>query len=289
MNVLVTGHTGFIASAFIQSYNHKYQVNGVSLSKTPLEKINFSSIDCVLHTSGVVHDNTGIPAEVYFDVNVKRTLQLAQTAKAAGVKHFIFMSSSLVYGVSDNDAENCALTETSPCHPSTPYGQSKLQAEQELQKMEDSHFTVSIIRSPMVYGENCKGNMLSLVRLVEKVPVTPFKGENNLRSFAYIGNLIHFLDLVVQKKPSGVFIPQDEKPISLESLMMMIINALEKKRWFIAIPSFLKILLSRLRPHLVKKLFFNFYFDSKKSNETLGYHPPFASQAGIKKMIDSRS
>ncbi len=289
MNILVTGHTGFIGTAFTNSYQHKYSIQGISLSKTDIHNLNLTSYDCILHTSGVVHDKIGIPVEIYFKINVKQTFALAQAAKTAGVKHFIFMSSSLVYGLSDDDTENCALTENSPCRPNSPYGISKLKAEEELKSLQSPNFTVSIIRSPMVYGEHCKGNMLSLVRLVNTLPITPFKGEKNLKSFIYIGNLVHFLDLVVQKKPQGVLIPQDSEPLSLESLMIMIMKAIGKRRWFIRLPAFMKTLLFYSKKHIAKKLFYNFYFDSKVSNDVLNYAAPFSSETGVTNMVKIKS
>ena len=73
-----------------------------------------------------------------------------------GVKQFIFLSSISVYGL-----DTGVINEETPLNPRTHYGKSKLEAEQKLQKLADKTFNITILRPPMVYGKNCKGNSKS--------------------------------------------------------------------------------------------------------------------------------
>ena len=90
--------------------------------------------------------------------------------------------------------------EDSYCHPEDAYGKSKYEAELALRKLEDLGFTVSIVRTPIVYGPGVKANMLRLIRLIEKVPVLPFKNVNNSRCYTYSGNLIGYIDRIIEIK-----------------------------------------------------------------------------------------
>jgi len=69
-------------------------------------------------------------------------------------------------------------------NPNTSYGKSKPERENLIKKLETTDFKVSIIESPTVYESNCKGNYLSLVKLVLKTPVFP--NINNKRSMVFI-------------------------------------------------------------------------------------------------------
>ena len=149
----------------------------------------------------------GATKEEYEKVNVTQTLELAKKAKASGVKQFVFMSTVKVYGEETNvglprSARNDSYNENSLCRPEDEYGKSKLKAEQELLKLKDDNFKVSIVRTPIVYGYGVKANIKSLINLVHKVPVLPFGNIENKRSMVYIGNLCHLVDTIIEQNQS---------------------------------------------------------------------------------------
>lgn len=84
-------------------------------------------MDTVIHLaarSHILHDNNSNPEAEFLKVNLQGTANLVKQSIAAGVKHFIFISSiGAMATLSDHP-----LTETSLCQPDTPYGRSKLQA-----------------------------------------------------------------------------------------------------------------------------------------------------------------
>lgn len=96
---------------------------------------------------------------LYWKVNRDLTLEVAQHAKVAGVKQFIFMSSQIVFHESQSLKAEILTAETEPC-PNGFYGGSKWEAEKGLWKMKDDRCTMKIcvLRPPMIYGPNAKGN-----------------------------------------------------------------------------------------------------------------------------------
>ena len=117
--ILVTGASGFIGQRFIELNGAKYELNPVSLQTVAVERIDFSKIDGVLHLAGIAHQMQQIDEQIYFDVNHTLTVSLAKAAKAAGVPHFLFMSTIKVYG---ELFEKEILSERTACHPEDAYG-----------------------------------------------------------------------------------------------------------------------------------------------------------------------
>ena len=117
------------------------------------------------------------------------------------------------------------------CSPTTFYGKSKRQAEQDLVKLKDSKFSIAIIRSPIIYGPNCPGNYQKLKRLVLKFGFLP--KIQNQRSMIYIDNLSEFIRLLLDdpKVEKTIFCPQDEKYVSTMELGAKIAKC-HKRRFF---------------------------------------------------------
>ena len=273
--LMITGASGFIGSNFIERYKDKYNIIPVDLLKIKPEEIDFRGVDTVLHLAALVHQMKGAPREKYFEVNTELTRRVAEEAKKQGVRHFVFYSTVKVYGY-DGDLynHNIILNEESECKPmNDPYGESKWEAEKILRRLEDDNFKIGIIRPPMVYGKGVKGNMESLIKLVKMLPILPFNYDKNRRSLVNIENLMYLTALVIDKEASGVFLPLDEKNISLKEIVEGIEKAYNLKR--INIPMIQPIfwLLTKLKPNIMVRLFGTLQFDNKLTREKLGYIP----------------
>ncbi len=72
--------------------------------------------------------------ELYYKVNRDLTIELANKAKNAGVKQFIFMSTLSVYGLVGAVGKEVMINKDTLCRPNSFYGKSKLEAEQLLEK-----------------------------------------------------------------------------------------------------------------------------------------------------------
>ena len=230
--LMITGASGFIGSNFIERYKDKYNIIPVDLLEVKPEELDFTNVDCVLHLAALVHQMNGAPREKYFKVNTDLTKRMAEESKKNGVIHFVFYSTVKVYGY---DGElynhNIILNEKSPCNPKNdPYGESKWEAEKILRSLETENFKVGIIRPPMVYGKGVKGNMESLIKLIKKLPILPFNYDKNRRSLVNIENLMYLTSLVIDKEAQGVFLPLDEKNLSLKEIFEGIEKAYSLKR-----------------------------------------------------------
>lgn len=281
MNIVLTGSRGFIGSYFNAKYNTKYNIKKFSFLDDNIEELMLTDVESVIHLSALVHQMGGATKEEYEKINVKQTIELAKKAKESGVKHFIFMSSVKVYG----EETDSVYTETTICTPEDEYGKSKLKAEKELEKLKDENFKVSIIRTPIVYGEGVKANIKKLISLVSKVSLLPFANINNRRSMVYIGNLCHLIDTILEKQANGIFLASDDKPISTTQLIKTIAKELGKKIYLVKIPLF-KEILKLLKPSLYKRLYESLEIDNSKTKKLLDFENLYSAEDGIRLMIN---
>jgi len=108
-----------------------------------------SGVDAIVHLAAISNDPMGQRyAKATVDINHRATVALANRAKKAGVKTFVFASSCSIYGYSDMEAR----TENSPVNPLTAYAKSKVFAERDLAPLADKTFTVTCLRFPTACG-----------------------------------------------------------------------------------------------------------------------------------------
>jgi UDP-glucose 4-epimerase len=289
IKILLTGSSGFIGGRFFQDYKGTYDIHCVSLRTTSPAQVDFSEIDAVVHCAALVHQMKGAPEEEYFKINRDLTVELAEKAKAAGVKHFIFLSTAHVFSDSGVLDHTVRFDPKSPCNSKEPYGRSKLAAEKELLKFAEASFVVSIIRPPMVYGEGAKGNLVRMSNLLRKFPIAPFNFRKNKRSLIYVGNLISFINVIIKYKRSGIFLPQDEKPLSIFELAHIINEAQKTKTRLINPTLFLRIPLFYFKRKIYLSLFGSLALHTKEQDEQIGFKRPFSTNEGVLKMIESGS
>lgn len=210
--VLITGANSYVGThveAWLKKESELFEVDTVSTFNDEWKKADFSKYDVVFHVAGIAHVNAKKKMEpLYRKVNTDLTIEVGTWAKEHGVKQFIFMSSMIVYKETRSLKKNVITPETKP-KPNGFYGDSKLQAEIGLQKLGDDSFKVAILRPPMIYGPDCKGNFLRLARLATKTPIFP--AFHNKRSMLYIDNLSEFVKKAIVYEISGVFYPQNKE------------------------------------------------------------------------------
>lgn len=249
--ILVTGAGSYIGQSLIKYLNQwpkQYQVDGVTTHDGAWKETDFSQYDVVYHTAGIAHrKETKENAHLYYEINRDLAVEIARKAKEQGIKQFIFLSSISVYGL-----DNGVINETTPLNPCTNYGKSKMEAEQKLQKLADKTFNITILRPPMVYGKNCKGNFQKLVRLVEILPIFPRC--NNRRSMIYIDNLSEFVRVCIDKELSGIFFPQNKEYVCTDELVRMIASAIGKSEILLPVPNMI-ISLAKMVSISVRKAF----------------------------------
>lgn len=228
--ILITGANSYIGTSFekyMQKFPEKYQIDTIDMVDGSWKEQNFRGYDVVYHVAGIAHSDTGkISSEkekLYRKINTDLTLETAEKAKTEGVKQFIFMSSAIVYGDSAPIGKEKIITKCTEPSPANCYGDSKLQAEIELRKLETENFKIVILRPPMIYGKGSKGNYPMLAKLANKTPVFP--KIQNKRSMLYIGNLVEFVRLMIENEESGTFFPQNAEYSNTSELVKIIAEA----------------------------------------------------------------
>lgn len=273
--ILITGANSYIGMSFekyLTQWPEQYQVDTVDMVDGSWREKSFSGYDCVYHVAGIAHSDSGKispeKAKLYYAVNTDLTIETAKKAKADGVKQFVFMSSAIVYGESAPIGKSKVITRDTPVSPANSYGDSKVQAEKGILPLQDDSFKVVILRPPMIYGPNSKGNYPVLAKLARKMLVFP--KVKNQRSMLYIGNLVEFVRLMIENEEQGIFWPQNAEYSNTTELVKLIAQAHGKK--ILVIPGFTWAL--KLLSHvtgLVNKAFGSLSYDMELSDYRQGY------------------
>ena len=288
IRILITGANSYIGTFFASylaqpEFAGKYQVDTLDMIGDAWRSFDFSPYDTVYHVAGIAHSDNGKisdeRAKLYYAVNTDLTVECAKKAKDAGVKQFIFMSSAIVYGDSAPIGKEKLITRDTPVSPANCYGDSKVQAENSIRPLDCDTFKVVILRPPMIFGKNSKGNYPLLSKLARKLPVFP--KVNNKRSMLYIGNLMEFVRLMIENGEHGTFWPQNPQYSNTSEVISLIAKA--RNKHCVLIPGFgwaLKLLSHATG--LVNKAFGNLAYDQSMSVYKESYQK-FSLQEAIEK------
>lgn len=215
--VLITGANSYIGNSF-EAYvkDHYYDelaIDTMDMIDGSWRTKDFASYDTIFHVAGIAHADVGNVSEEtkakYYAVNTDLAIETAEKAKKDGVEQFVFMSSAIVYGDSAPYGKMKRITKDTEPRPSNFYGDSKWQADKGVRELADDGFIVTVLRPPMIYGKESKGNYPVLAKMAKKLPIFP--DVKNERSMLYIENLCEFLAQVIIRNLSGVFWPQNNE------------------------------------------------------------------------------
>ncbi len=170
MKVLVTGHDGYIGcvlTPLLQEAGHEVvgldsglyaecrfgdvpQVEALGLDVRDVGPQHLEGFDAVMHLAALSNDPVGdLNPDLTYAVNHRASVDLARSAKAAGVPRFLFSSSCSLYGAAEGAD---ALDEGAAFNPVTPYGESKVLAEQGIAPLADDAFSPTFLRNATAYG-----------------------------------------------------------------------------------------------------------------------------------------
>src|SRR5690606_24420991 len=169
-----------------------------------------------------------------FLVNRDLTITLFNIFLKSNIRDFFYFSS--VKAVADT--VEGVLQEDVQGKPYTPYGKSKLEAEQYLLSQElPEGKRLFIIRPCMIHGPGNKGNLNLLYKVVEKGITWPLAAFHNQRSFLSINNVSYLIEqmLVHVELSSGVYNFADDDVVTTNELVSLIAETMSKtpKLWHI--------------------------------------------------------
>ncbi|MDI5978176.1 NAD-dependent epimerase/dehydratase family protein [Amycolatopsis magusensis] len=171
MRVLLTGHKGYLGTVMAPVLAEAgHEVTGLDsglfdacvLGPPPQDPgghevdlrdvtaAHVSDVDAVIHLAALSNDPLGsLAPELTYDINHHASVRLARLAKEAGVRRFLYASTCSVYGASSGDG---LVDEDAPLRPVTPYAESKVRVEDDVQELADADFSPVFMRNATAFG-----------------------------------------------------------------------------------------------------------------------------------------
>ncbi len=168
--VLVTGCHGYIGAVLVPMLQERdFQVVGLDIDlyrdadcgsfgcaiphlPVDLRDItaeHLAGFSAIVHLAALSNDPLGnLDPRLTHDINHAASVNLASSARAAGVERFLLSSSCSMYGAAGDDL----LTEDAEFHPITAYGETKVRADREISALANEHFSPTLLRNATAYG-----------------------------------------------------------------------------------------------------------------------------------------
>jgi nucleoside-diphosphate-sugar epimerase len=253
MRLLITGANGFLGCEIVrQMTDSSMQFRATDKQdKSFFPDIDYSpadilepaglgtvvpGADCVIHAAGLAHifDKTKATNAPFKMVNEDGTVNVAQAAVKAGVRHFVLISSVSVYGGSRKGG-----AEDSGCYPRGPYAESKYQSEQRaIEIAEASGMALTILRLATLYGEGDPGNVARLMRTIDRGRFIWIGNGSNRKSLLHRKDAARACLTVIRNPASDVNIYNvSAPPCTMREVVEGLAGALGKKLPSFAIPA----------------------------------------------------
>jgi UDP-glucose 4-epimerase len=329
--VLVTGATGFIGrhlvnvlcshnakvlamarnAARVASLSTNYQVVGIVRDLTQAGSLAevLRDVDVVFHLAsekegrGATYESRlsrgeSKTEELEEGVTIRGTRKLLDSTVKMGAKSFVFFSSVKAFG----EATDGRLEETSETHPTSTYGRAKLAAEKLVLEIGRRHgLHVCILRLPLVYGLDNRGNIARMIAAIDHGRVPPLPAIENKRSMVHVRDVLQAALLAAERPEANgqVYIVTDGQAYSTHDLYVKICQELGcgVPGWHVPIGvwrSMAKVgdLVGAIRgrpfafdSEALQKLFSSAWYSSEKIARELGYRPTYTLDDGIKEMV----
>ncbi len=255
MNILITGGAGFIGRYLVEHLSDNNQITIYDdLSNSSIEKISFlidrgvkfikgdimdfekllestKNFDVMIHLAAksdvvesIIHPKDTI------NVNVNGTINILKCCVQNKIKKIIFASSAAVYG-------NCnlSITEKSKTEPLSPYGKSKLDAEEQIRIFADKfRFDAMILRIFNVYGKGQNDQYAGVIskflkNISENKPLVIYGDGNQTRDFVSVYDVVEAFECAILSNHTNTYNIASGKSISINELADIIILVSGKK------------------------------------------------------------
>ena len=312
--VLVTGANGHLGAEVVrQLLGAGISVRATGIEATSLradikylraditqsQQINpvLEGISTVIHVAGLAHifspDVNSV--EKFRQINEIGTANVASAAAAAGVGHFILISSVSVYGPFTHGFYDEGVS----CNPVGPYALSKYNAEQRAQEIaKKSGMALTILRLATLYGEGDPGNVGRLIRSLDQGRFIWIGDGSNRKSLLYKEDAARACVTVVERPALGINIYNVSAPAcTMREIVDGIADALGKHPFPVRVPASLALLLSRHLSRIpnrrmaglhqtVKKWLAEDVYDTRRFEEAYGFQTKTSLEEGLTREAD---
>lgn len=307
MKILVTGANGFVGShlcPFLLSASHSVLgavrrrdpsvgsgIDTVEIG--PIESFDdwdpiMRKVDVVVHLAARVHimdEKEADPEQRFQSVNALATERLARAAAKAGVRRLVYLSSVKVNG--ESTASKPFTACDSPA-PQDAYGRSKLAAEVAIRHISEQFpMDFTIIRPPLIYGPGVGGNMLRLMRYIERGVPMPLASVHNARSLVSVWTLCDLIArcLDASQTSNRTLMVSDDTDLSTPALIRYLARGIGKPaRLFAVPPMLLRAACSACgRRAEFDRLAGSLQIDQAITRELLGWVPPASVETALER------
>jgi nucleoside-diphosphate-sugar epimerase len=241
----------------------------------------FHGTDTAVHLMALAHDR--FPADQIDAVNHLAARAAAEGALIAGVSRFIFLSTAHVYGAASTEK---IIADDEPRNPQSAYAAAKCKAEDAIMN-QDAAFAegVLILRPPLVYGPQPKGNILRMIQAIKLGVPLPVASWTHRRTMVSVRNLCNAI-LAASAAPlrAKSFIVCDDKSLTLSQTAIALGAGLGRAPRLFSCPVFPLRALSGL-PRiggLLDKLTGPLVYDGGGFRNALGWRPAQCPEEGLR-------
>ena len=177
----------------------------------------------VIHAAGVIHPVT--PSE-WVEVNARGTANVAATARSAGIRRLVHVSSNSPFGINPHRGDVFRADE--PYAPYLGYGRSKMLAELRLHDEVGRGLDAVIVRPPWFYGPHQPARQTTFFTMVRKGHFPIVGDGTQRRSMVYVDDLVQGVikaELVDCPPGAGWWIA-DTRPYEINEIVAAVTGAL---------------------------------------------------------------
>lgn len=287
----IVGASGYVGQALVASLSATAGVDLALFGRRPdtvcglrVRSLNddpdgFRGLNCIVHLAAIT--SLRHPEDSILAVNTGLAIAVAERAIADGVRRLVFVSSIGVHGRSRLDP----ITPDTPHDPVDAYGRSKALAETALIALADrAGLDLVILRPPMIYGPQCRGNFSRLARLVATGLPLPFGAAETGRSFCSIANAVSAIRFAIEApSPPRLLLPADPEDVTTRDLVATLAAAQGHRPALFALPRLVMkgLLAATGRAALIDSLFGPLTIDRTHWQEA-GWAPAETAAEGIR-------
>jgi len=313
LNILVTGGAGFVGSYLcreLADLGHNVRIVDIQEQTALAERYDcrcidildkdglteaMEGIDLVIHLAAK-HRFFGVSEREFFSVNRDGTKNILEVMDLVGVKKIVLYSSVAVYGET-----NGPTNENTVPKPNNPYGLSKLAAEQLVMQWAAKELSrgAIIFRPTVIFGPYNRGNVYRLIRQIHKRLFFPVGQGENIKSVAYIDNIIAATLFLIQQNVSGleIFNYSDSPHLTFREIINLIYADLGRKVPNYHLPLQPALNVSERVDSIIKPMGIEFSLTTaiKKMNKSThhdadkiksyGFAPEVSLEEGLRRMI----